>query len=250
MGMYVTTRRFAAVAACLLALGACQGSNPYKGMSDQQLYDLALKEFNEHNYDHAIRVLNFMTLNFGNSKLLPDAQILLARSDYGNKEYLTAHADFQTFLQRYPGEARAAQAALGECRSLAAMSPIPERDQTYTHQAIAACTNTVSDYPGTDEAQTASQIVSRMRDKLAHKEYLDAEFYFRRKLWDSAIKYFGFVVSDYPRSDWAPKALLGVYKANMAIGYDDLADQAKERLIDSYPNSKEAKSLSSDGSKG
>ncbi len=250
MAMYFTTRRIAAAAAVLLALGACSSGNPYKGMSDQQLYAMAQRNYKQGDYDHAIRVLNYMTLNFGNSKLLADAQYLLARSDMGKKEYLTANADFQTFLQRYPGDQRAGDAALGKCRALAAMSPIPERDQTYTHQAIAACTNVVSDYPSTDEATAAGKIIMRLRDKLAHKEYLEADFYLRRNLYDSAIKYFGFVVSDYPASKWAPKALMGVYKANMAIHYDDLAEKAKERLINSYPNSPEAKALSSNGSKG
>jgi outer membrane assembly lipoprotein YfiO len=248
--MYSTTRRFAALAAVLLTLGACQSSDPYKGMSDQQLYALATQQYKKGDYNHAIRVLNYLTLNFGNSKLLPDAQMLLAKSDVGNKEYLTANADFQTFLQRYPGDARAPDAALGRCQALAAMSPIAERDQTYTHEAIGACANVVSDYAGTAQAQQASQVVSKMRDKLAHKEYLDAEFYLRRHLTDSAIKYFGFVVDDYPHSDWAPKALLEVYKANKVIGYDDLANEAKERLINSYPDSQEAKSLSANGSKG
>lgn len=248
--MYRKSRRFLALSVALLALTACKSSNPYRGMSDQQLYDLAQQQFEKGDYSHAIRVLNHLTLTFGNSPLVPDAQFLLAQSDFATKDYLTAHADYQTFLQRYPTDPRAGQAALGECRSLSRMSPIPERDQKYTDEAITSCDNVVSDYPGTDEAKEALSIVTNMRDKLAEKEYLDAEFYLRRKLYDSAIKYFEFVVSDYPQSDWAPKALMGVYKANKAIHYDDLAEKAKERLIDSYPNSPEAKALSSHGSKG
>ena len=41
---------------------------------------------------------------------------------------------------------------------------------------------------------------TRMRTKLAEKEYLSADFYFRRKLYDSAIKYYGFVVGPLLRT--------------------------------------------------
>lgn len=238
------------LAALLLAFGACSGGNPYKGMSDQQLYNLAKQEYKKKDYGHAIRVLNYLALNYGNSKYLADAQMLLAESDFGNKQYLTAQSDFEAFVQRYPADPRAADAALGMCRSLAAMSPIPERDQTYTNEALTVCNNVITDYPSTNQSDSAQAVAQRMRNKLAHREYLDAEFYLRRDLVDSAIRYFGFVVSDYPHSPWAPRALLGVYRANLQIGYKDLAAQAKQRLLNSYPNSKEAKSLASDGSKG
>ncbi len=248
--MYPTTRRFLVLAVSLLAITACRSSNPYKGLSDQQLYDMAVQQYKKGDYSHAIRLLNHLTLTFGNSPLVPEAQFLLAQTDFAAKDYLTAHADYQTFLQRYPTDSRAGQAALGACRSMARMSPISERDQTYTHNAISLCNNVVADYPGTDEAKEASSIAADMQDRLAKKEYQDAEFYLRRNLYDSAIKYFEFVVDDYPQSDWAPKALMGVYKANMAIGYNDLAEQAKQRLMDKYPDSAEAKSLQDDGSNG
>lgn len=244
------TRHSLPLAALLLVFAACSGGNAFKGMSDQQLYNLAKQEYRKGDYGHAIRVLNYLTLNYGNSKYLDDAQMLLAQSDFGDKQYVTAHADFQAFVQRYPADPRAAQAALGMCRSLAAMSPIPERDQTYTNAALTACNNVIADYPSTNQSDSADVVAQKMRDKLAHREYLDAEFYLRRHLTDSAIRYFGFVVSDYPHSPWAPRALLGVYRANLEIGYDDLAKRAKEHLINSYPNSKEAKSLQSNGSNG
>ncbi len=248
--MYPITRRFLVLAVSLLAVTACRSSNPYKGLSDQQLYDRAQEQFKKGDYSHTIRLLNHLTLTFGNSPLVPEAQLLLAKADYAAKDYLTAHADYQTFLQRYPNDPRAADAALGACDAMAHMSPIAERDQTYTKQAITICDNVIADYPGTDQASQATTMVNDMREKLAKKEYLDAEFYLRRNLYDSAIKYFEFVVSDYPQTDWAPKALMGVYKANKAIGYDDLAEKAKQRLMDKYPDSKEAKALEDDGSNG
>lgn len=103
------------------------------------------------------------------------------------------------------------------------------------------------DYPGAPEAKTANDLALKMRDKLAESAYDQAHYYFRRKLYDSAILYYQHVDSLYSATEYAPKALLGIYQANKAIGYDDLAEQAKQKLLAKYPDSPEAKSLASDG---
>ena len=103
------------------------------------------------------------------------------------------------------------------------------------------------DYSGTEAAQEAANLANDMRLKMAEKEYLNADFYFRRELHDSAIKYFEFVVQLYPETPWAPMALLGIYKSNQAIGYDDLADEAKEKLLADYPDSPAAQEVRVNG---
>jgi outer membrane protein assembly factor BamD (BamD/ComL family) len=86
-----------------------------------------------------------------------------------------------------------------------------------------------------------------MRLKLAEKDYLNASFYFRRKLYDSALIYFEFVARDFGDTEWAPRALLGIYRCNKAIGYDDLADEVKERLLSLYPDSPAAAEVRANG---
>ena len=82
--------------------------------------------------------------------------------------------------------------------------------------------------------------------KLAEKEFLTGEFYFRRNLWDASIKYYEFVTNLYPESDFAPPALLGVYRANLEIGYDDLAEVARDLLLQRYPDSEAAAQIESE----
>jgi outer membrane protein assembly factor BamD (BamD/ComL family) len=83
---------------------------------------------------------------------------------------------------------------------------------------------------------------------MAEKEFLNGEHYFRRRQYDSAIIYYQFVVDLYPETEFAPQALLGLYRANEAIGYSDLAVEARDRLLEEYPDSNEAAELRTDGS--
>ena len=58
--------------------------------------------------------------------------------------------------------------------------------------------------------------------------------------------YYEKVLAGYPASAAAPKALLGMFRAYDEIGWDEEAQQARERLLREYPDSEEAKLLGSD----
>jgi outer membrane protein assembly factor BamD len=209
-------------------------------MDAPALFAMAQQEANEGEHDNAIRTLDRLLLAYGDWSGVPDARLLLAEMYTQKEEHLTAAAEYRRFLDRYPGHPRAAEAALGRCRAFSELAPRPERDPSYTQQALAECANTAADFAGLPEAAEAAELAARMRETLAEKDYLNGQFYLRRNLNDSAIKYFEFVIQRYPDSAFAPRALLGVYRANMAIGYEDLAEEARDRLLARYPDSEAA----------
>lgn len=240
--------RQVAVAALTWSLAACGGnSNPYAGMNAEALFGLASQEYEEGDYDNAIAALDRLLLSFGDWDRVPQARLLLGHAHYGAGEYLTARAEYVRSLDRYSGNAAAPVAALGVCRSLAALSPEVQRDQSYTNDAIIVCRNVVVDYAGTPQAGEAAALANEMRQKMALKEYETGYFYCRRKLWDSALKYYEFTANLYSETALAPRALAGIYYANVQIGYEDEAEAAKNRLLQTYPDSAEAKAIQAGG---
>ena len=227
--------------------GACGGgSSRYQGIAPNDLFGIATAELSEDNYDNAIEALDRLLVDHGDWNRIPEARLMLGDVHYEKGDYLTARAEYGRFLDRYPGHARSADAALGVCRSLAELAPKPQRDQGYTREAMTSCRNVVVDFAGREQAARAAVIANELRHTLAEKEYLNADFYFRRRLYDSAIKYYEFVINLYPESEFAPRALLGVYLSNQAIGYDDLADAARQRLLSEYPESEAAEEVRAD----
>ena len=110
------------------------------------------------------------------------------------------------------------------------------------------CSNVVIDYARTPQAQESDSLRAALRRTMAEKEFLNATHYFRRRQYDSAIIYYQFVIDLYPETDLAPQALLGLYLSNQAIGYQDLADVARTRLLDEYPDSPQAVEVRTVGS--
>lgn len=246
--MSYSARRFATLAFLALPLlVGCGASNPYQGMDAEQLFLLGRQKYEERDWNDAIRALERLMVSFGTYERTPEARMLLAQSYFAKKDYLTARSEYQRFLDRFPGHDSAAAAALGICSCLVELSPDPQRDQGYTNEAMGLCRNVVVDYAGTAQAEEAARKSNEMRMKLAEKEFLNADFYFRRKLYDSAIIYYEFVVRLYPETDWAPMALLQIFQSNKAIGYEDLAEDARKRLLELYPDSPAAAQARADG---
>ena len=234
-------KRFGLFAFTVLAAAACGGSvSPYQGMDAPTLFQTAVAEYEEGAYENTIEAVDRLIINFGDWDRLPEARLLLANAHFAKTDFLTARSEYMRFLDRYSGSAEAPTAALGVCRSLTSLAPESQRDQTYTSDAITVCRNVVIDYAGTQQSVEAADLANEMRQKLAAKELETADFYFRRELFDSAIVYYDFVVRLYPETVYAPRGLAGLYHSNMAIGYDDLAETARDRLFATYPDSPEA----------
>lgn len=240
MTSMTTKRRHFLLVGALAVAGCGGGASPYQGMQPEELFRLAQLEIEEGDHDNAIQVLDRLLIAHGDWPRIPEARLLLGDVHFAKEEYLTARAEYQRFLDRYAGHPSSPDAALGICRSLAELSPVAERDQSYTQEAITNCRNVVVDYAGLPQATEAAEISNTLRLTLAEKEYKTGEFYAKRNLHDSAIIYYERVADLYPETPWAPRALLGVYQANMEIGYEDLAEEARERLLDRYPDSASA----------
>ena len=214
------------------------------------LYRMAETELGEGDRDDAIRTLERLVISFGDWDRITDARLLLADTYFEKGEFITSRAEYQRFLDRYVGHPQSARAALGECRSLHGLTPEPQRDQGYTVDAVTICRNVVIDYAGTPESAQAAEITDDLRLTMAEKEYMNADFYFRRKMWFSAIIYYNFVLEYYPETEFAPQALLRICRANQDPIVDDpeAASEARERLLREYPDSEAAAEIGANGS--
>jgi outer membrane protein assembly factor BamD len=233
----------------LTALGACSSAGPYQGLTPDQLLERGLAAYEREDWDEAAEVLDRLLLQNPNYPRAAEARIRLADAYFEQESFITASTEYERFLQRNPGHEDAPRAALGLCRSYVALSPISQRDQTYTYQAANICQNVARDYRSVDEevADRAQALANDMRWKLAKKVYDNADFYANRGLWDPAIIYYEDVVENFADTEWAPRAMLGLVAAYREIDYPDEVEAWRLRLLNSYPDSPEARSLGGDG---
>jgi outer membrane protein assembly factor BamD len=230
----------ALVALGLLLVAGCVSGPNYQQMSPAALHALGQAEVDARDYEQAIVALDRLILTYPDYEQVAEARFLLARAYYEDEQYLLAADEFLRFLERHRGHLMAPEAALSVCRSYVALSPIPPRDQAYTRQAFGVCRDVALQYGAFPVAAEAEDFAVEMRSKLAQKDYDNAEHWYRRGAYDSAIVYWEMVVDEFADTEWAPRSLMGIICAWQEIGYEDDAEEARLRLLNAYPDSEPA----------
>jgi outer membrane protein assembly factor BamD len=98
-------------------------------------------------------------------------------------------------------------------------------------------------YPGSPYAEQAAQRTKELTDKLARKNYLNAQYYFKRRAYDSALIYLEHLLETYRGSSVEPEALLTLYETYQKLGYRQEAERTRERLLQEYPESPQAREV-------
>ena len=229
-----------------LSISACGGGLPFPGLTVEEVYNLGVGALEEEDWKEATRAFEEVLVSTGFDRM-PEAGLQLAESHFGGARYIAARTEFQRVMDRWPADTTAVRAALGVCRSLKEMSPIPQRDQTFTRQAQMVCGQVAAQFAGTVIGLRASELSNEMLDKLAERDYNTGSHYLKRGLIDSALLYFEEVVEAFPDSKWAPWALYQMIEAFELIGYDRDAETTTELLLGSYPESEPAQMLENGG---
>lgn len=237
----------AAVLCVALGTTACASAPRFSGLTSREIYDRATAYLQQEEWDYAIQGYEALLFSDPTFEEAPQARIHLAEAYFGKEQYLSAAAEYERALSRYPDHEVAPEAALGICRSHVALSPIVQRDQEYTRQALQSCGNVADEFAGTEAARQAAELRDSMVAKLAQKDYERGKYYFDRSLYDSAIVFLQDVLERYPDTPAAPKALLCMYEAYVEIGYSEEAEAARQRLLNEYPESAAADEVRSAG---
>ena len=234
--------------AVLAVLPACVKEGPNLAMVPaDDLYAQAVAAYEEPNYGRAIEYLTAFVENHLGDPRAPEARMMLARSHMQRRDEITAIMHYQRLVNDFPSSPLQLDARFGICEAYNQLSPRPALDPEYTRSAILHCESIGQYYPGTEQAETATEYVRVLREKLAQKLYDTGVFYADRRIYDGAVIYFEDVVREYPTTTFAPAALKRLTETYGRMGYVEDAAEARERLLTRYPDSPEAVTLRADG---
>ena len=110
-----------------------------------------------------------------------------------------------------------------------------ERDLTAVETAFASFRELLERFPESRYADDSRERMGEIREALARRELLVAEFYLGRKAWVAAANRARYVVSNFPGSGSVAPALAVQVRAYRAIGLDRLAEDSLRVLRANYP---------------
>jgi outer membrane protein assembly factor BamD len=228
-----------------LVVAGCGARQQATPLTADELYTRGVGFYEAGRWDRAIEDLErFVEAQFGDDRI-PYARLLIGRAHMARRDYVMAAGEFDRLVTFYPRHLYVQEARGLLCEVYYRLSPRPPLDQEYTIAGIQHCQYVMAAYPGTPDAELASERVVEMRHTLAQKEFLTAMQYLRRRAYDAAAIYFLQVVEDFPDTSVAPTALLRLVETYTRVGYVEDAAEARERLLRDYPESEEARGLQS-----
>ncbi len=213
-------------------------------LTPDDLYSRGTQEFEDGDYQRAIIYFErFLSSSLGDPRAV-DARMLLGDAHVARREFATAASHYQRVVTDFPNDPRSQEARFRICDAYFRLSPPAPLDQEYTLSALAHCQSVAEYFPGTEEGDSATIYVESLREKLAKKSYDAGRHYYRRRAFDAAIVYFEEVVSIYADTSVAPAALEQLVETYGRLGYVEDAEEARERLLNEYPESPEAQAMS------
>jgi len=162
--------------------------------------------------DYLKAVTDFQTVveSFSTSAIVDNAQFMLGEARFKSEEYILAAYEYERVYVDYPSSNFAPEAHYKKALCYFMESPKAALDQENTLLAIDEFNRFMENYPQNPLVNEAQKKIEELTEKLAYKEYDNAEYYKKRGFYDSALLYYNFVIKDYPRSTWVDDSRFGI----------------------------------------
>ena len=128
-------------------------------------------------------------------------------------------------------------------QKLAHSDPAPH-DLADKQQAFTAFSHIMHYYPHSLYAADSALRMAYIRNMVARKQILVAEYYFKRKAYVAAANRASYVVKHFNGTPEVQNALVIMVKAYRKLNLEQLADNSLRILQASYPDSEQLKELS------
>jgi outer membrane assembly lipoprotein YfiO len=155
----------------------------------------------------AIEIFNKVTENAPYGKYADMAQYKLGQCYVDLGDYINAALAFKKIIENYPKSPLIDDAKYQIAICAAKSTTGPEYNEEDTDRAIAEFKDFVKRYPDSHMEKEARHFINKLESQKAQNNFNIAQFYERQGNLESAIIYYEEILNEYPRSEWAVKAL-------------------------------------------
>ncbi len=202
---------------------------------------LAKREFEKKHYDQAVIEFQKLIFNYPGAVFIDSAQYLLGMCYFNQKDYPLAIVEFNKLLSSFPTSQLSDDAAFMVAFCDFKMSARSELDQRHTLKAIEELRSFLDDYPVSDRAKEAFDLLKECRSKLAKKAYKNGRLYFKRKQYEAALIYLKDVINGYHDTKWVAPAQFQIAEVYFKQKKYDQAKTEYQKFLENFPQDKLAK---------
>lgn len=225
------------LASSAVLLASCSSTQELVIQGAAETFHHGMELLHKKSYINAKNTFDIVVKQYPASAYADSAQYYLAESYFDMKEYITAAFEFGNMYHNYPSSKLTPNARFKIAECYAAQSPRVQLDQSNTTKAINAFQSFIDYYPDSPLATKAAGEITKLRDKLAKKDYEIAKLYVAMGYYRAATVYYNVVLEKYHDSSVADKAALGKVEVLIKRHREKEAREALRNFYASFPKS-------------
>lgn len=178
------------------------------GQTARENFDLAIGEFEDRDWDETIAYADFVRIRFPFSRYAVEAELLVARAEFAQGNYLTAQDGFKQFYKLHPTHKHvqngwcaymsAVSAYMNAPEGMALLPPHYQRDQAQLQEALVELAYFFDHYSGSSLEPFAIKLRDEIKRRLLQHELYVARFYLDREVPEAAIGRLEAAHKNYP----------------------------------------------------
>jgi outer membrane protein assembly factor BamD len=173
--------------------------------SAKHAYDLAMEQFNAHDWLRAENALREIKRKYSYSKYARLAELRLADLDFMQEKYPEAIHGYKDFIHAHRADSddiayargKIAEAMCAQIPESALMPAQEERDQASVVDAYKELKSYIADYPEATETPRMRTLLGQITGRLVRHELYVARFYAHLDNFDAAIARIRYALSNY-----------------------------------------------------
>jgi outer membrane assembly lipoprotein YfiO len=233
--------RFLSVLLCgLLWLPACTAGIPKIPPLPDQIIEQGDAYYQRKKYFQAQELYKAFLQKYAGDDRSDYAQFRLAESYFADGEYPLAAVEYRVLVSNYGYSDYVDDAFFKEALCLYEQSQRAQLDQTKTYDALAKLRQFEQVFNKSPLVPEAQKYIDKIKQKLAHKEFENAMFYYDRKRYRSAGIYFDKVIENYDGNDYWARALYFKARILMKNGEQQEAARLLSQVM-AYPQDVDVK---------
>lgn len=233
------TKLISLIVFCNLFLSAC-ASDEKKTDTAEATFEVAQELEKNERFEEAIRKYSEVKNKFPYSSFATKAELAIADVYFKEESFGEAQINYQTFKELHPKHPQIDYVVFRI--GLSFFNQLPEtidRDMTLAKDSIEAFDELIEKYPKSAHFAESKEKKVEALKKLAAKEDYIGDFYFKRKIYDSSLLRYEFLLKNYPKLGFDEKALARAYHSAKKVGDNVKSKNLFNRFKNEFPDSKE-----------
>jgi len=204
----------------------------------EYLYELAMVELDNKNYDLAQAKFKEIEYSFPLSNEAVQSQIMIAFIEYIKMNYQEAIFKFSKIINQYPSHKDIDYAYFMKamCYFEQINSEFLDGDNNY--KALDSFNQIINRFPNSKYAKDSQQKIIFVKENIAAKHMDIGYFYLNQKKYLAAMKRYKLVIDNHPKSKFVPEALYRLVEIYSSLGIIEDAKKTASVIGYNYPTSK------------